>query len=41
MPFWSCPQRPAAYAEQALVSAILDGTYPPGSTLPGERTLAQ
>jgi GntR family negative regulator for fad regulon and positive regulator of fabA len=41
MPFWSRPQRPAAYAEQALVSAILDGTYPPGSTLPGERTLAQ
>ncbi len=40
MPFWSRPQRPAAYAEQALVAAILDGTYPPGSTLPGERTLA-
>ena len=37
---WSAPQRPAAYAEQALVSAILDGTYPPGSTLPGERDLA-
>jgi GntR family negative regulator for fad regulon and positive regulator of fabA len=28
------------YAEQALVTAILDGTYPPGSTLPGERDLA-
>ena len=41
MPFWSRPQRPAAYAEQALVTAILDGTYPPGSTLPGERTLAE
>ena len=41
MPFWSRPQRPAAYAEQALISAILDGTYPPGSTLPGERTLAE
>ena len=40
MPFWSRPQRPAAYAEQALVTAILDGTYPPGSTLPGERDLA-
>jgi GntR family negative regulator for fad regulon and positive regulator of fabA len=37
---WSAPQRPAAYAEQALVSAILDGTYSPGSTLPGERDLA-
>lgn len=37
---WTAPQRPAAYAEEALVTAILDGTYPPGSTLPGERTLA-
>lgn len=37
---WSAPQRPAAYAEEALVSAILDGTYPPGSALPGERDLA-
>lgn len=37
---WSAPQRPAAYAEEALVTAILDGTYPPGSKLPGERDLA-
>jgi GntR family negative regulator for fad regulon and positive regulator of fabA len=37
---WSAPQRPAEYAEQALVAAILDGTYPPGSRLPGERTLS-
>ena len=37
---WSTPQRPAAYAEEALVTAILDGTFPPGSTLPGERDLA-
>ena len=37
---WSAPQRPAAYAEEALVTAILQGTYPPGSTLPGERDLA-
>ncbi len=41
MPLWSRPQRPAAYAEQALVTAILDGTYPPGCTLPGERALAE
>lgn len=41
MALWSRPQRPAAYAEQALVTAILDGTYPPGSTLPGERELAR
>jgi GntR family negative regulator for fad regulon and positive regulator of fabA len=37
---WSAPTRPNIYAEQMLISAILDGTYPPGSTLPGERTLA-
>jgi GntR family negative regulator for fad regulon and positive regulator of fabA len=37
---WTAPQRPAAYAEEALVTAILDGHYPPGSTLPGERALA-
>lgn len=38
---WSAPQRPATYAEQALVNAILDGTYPPGSAFPGERDLAE
>lgn len=37
---WVSPLRPAAYAEQALINAILDGIYPPGSTLPGERDLA-
>jgi len=37
---WSAPQRPNAYAEHSLRTAILDGTFPPGSTLPGERTLA-
>lgn len=37
---WSAPPRPNTYAEQMLLAAILDGTYPPGSTLPGERTLA-
>lgn len=40
MPSWTAPLRPAAYAEEALVEAILDGTYPPGSALPGERDLA-
>jgi GntR family negative regulator for fad regulon and positive regulator of fabA len=40
MAHWSAPQRPAAYAEEAMVTAILDNTYPPGSTLPGERDLA-
>jgi len=37
---WSAPQRPAAYAEETLVNAILDGVYPSGTTLPGERDLA-
>jgi GntR family negative regulator for fad regulon and positive regulator of fabA len=37
---WSAPRRPAAYAEEVVVTAILDGTYPPGSNLPGERDLA-
>jgi GntR family negative regulator for fad regulon and positive regulator of fabA len=37
---WTAPQRPNTYAEKALITAILDGTFPPGSTLPGERTLA-
>lgn len=37
---WQAPQRPMIYAEQALVAAILDGVYPPGSALPGERELA-
>jgi len=35
------PMRPSAYAEHQLVTALLDGTYPPGSTLPNERALAQ
>jgi GntR family negative regulator for fad regulon and positive regulator of fabA len=34
------PQRPTTYAEEALLTAILDGTYPPGAMLPGERDLA-
>jgi GntR family negative regulator for fad regulon and positive regulator of fabA len=34
------PKRPAAHVEEALVTAILDGSYPPGATLPGERDLA-
>ncbi len=37
---WTAPQRPNNYAESSLISAILDGDFPPGSTLPGERTLA-
>lgn len=37
---WIAPTRPREHAESALVAAILDGTFPPGSALPGERTLA-
>ncbi|MBU1661193.1 MAG: fatty acid metabolism transcriptional regulator FadR [Chloroflexi bacterium] len=37
---WSAPQRPIEHAEQSLVRAILDGDYPSGTTLPGERQLA-
>lgn len=32
--------RPREYAERTLVDAILDGEFPPGSVLPGERDLA-
>ena len=34
------PLRPTQYAEHILVTSILDGTYPAGTVLPGERTLA-
>jgi GntR family negative regulator for fad regulon and positive regulator of fabA len=33
--------RPAQYAEHRLVTSILDGTYPSGSSLPAERVLAE
>lgn len=38
---WKAPQRPSDHAESTLVKAVLDGTFPIGSTLPGERQLAQ
>ncbi len=31
----------AEIVEEYLIQAVLDGTYPPGSTLPGERELAE
>ena len=40
MPDWTAPQRPADHAEETLVAAIMDDTYPPGAKLPGERDLA-
>ena len=33
--------KPAQYAEEILITAILDGTYPPGQALPAERVLAE
>lgn len=37
---WTAPTRPKEHAEHALLAAILDGTFAPGSNLPGERSLA-
>ena len=34
------PLRPTQYAEYILVTSILNGTYPAGTLLPGERALA-
>ncbi|MCP4676883.1 MAG: GntR family transcriptional regulator [Deltaproteobacteria bacterium] len=33
--------RPTQYVERHLLTAILDGTYSPGATLPSERALAE
>lgn len=35
------PKRPTLHAEDTIISSILDGTFPPGSFLPGERELAK
>lgn len=37
---WSSPPRPAELTEQRLLRAVMDGEFPPGSVLPGERELA-
>lgn len=37
---WNSPPRPAEFAESKLIEAILDGHFPIGSNLPGERELA-
>ena len=41
MPSPAQPLRPTQYAEEFLVTSILDGKYPPGATLPNERRLAE
>lgn len=38
---WDAPPKPADLTEQRLITAILDGTFPPDSHLPAERDLAQ
>jgi GntR family negative regulator for fad regulon and positive regulator of fabA len=38
---WNPPQRPADLTESRLIEAILDGHFPVGSNLPGERELAE
>jgi GntR family transcriptional regulator, negative regulator for fad regulon and positive regulator of fabA len=40
MPHRTPPQKPAVYAEQSLVTDILNGTFPPGTNLPAERELS-
>jgi GntR family transcriptional regulator, negative regulator for fad regulon and positive regulator of fabA len=37
---WLPPLRPLAHAEQVLLTAIIEGKYPPGSSLPAERELS-
>ena len=38
---WSTPQKPAELAENRIVEAILDGSFPVNSPLPPERELAE
>ena len=40
-PSWKPIQKPAEIAENRLIEAILDGTFPVDSHLPGERELAE
>ena len=39
-PSWGRILKPAEITENRLINAILDGTFPPDSNLPGERELA-
>lgn len=41
MVVWDTPDKPAELAENRLVEAILDGTFPVNSSLPPERELAE
>lgn len=37
---WKAPEKPIEYAESTLITAIINGDFPIGSALPGERDLA-
>ncbi len=41
MATWEIPPKPAELAENRLVEAILDGTFPINSNLPPERELSE
>lgn len=41
LPEWSAPDKPAELTYSRLIEAILHGTFPPDSSLPGERQLAE
>jgi GntR family negative regulator for fad regulon and positive regulator of fabA len=41
MPQWTAPDKPAELTTRRLIDAILDGSFPANSTLPGERQLAE
>jgi DNA-binding FadR family transcriptional regulator len=38
---WTAPPKPAELTTNRLIDAILDGSFPANSTLPGERQLAE
>mgnify|MGYP000255308314 CR=1 FL=1 len=38
---WPAPVKPAELTYSRLIDAVLDGTFPANSTLPGERQLAE
>lgn len=40
-PQWTAPPKPAELTYDRLVEAVLDGTFPANSALPGERQLAE
>lgn len=40
-PNWNAPDKPAELTTRRIVEAILDGAFPPNSSLPAERQLAE